>query len=205
MTPSNTGASATSSNTAVVMIDGTPPTVVCEAPPPVFVLNGPGGLVHATVSDATSGPVDANISAGVVASPAGAHTVDLTGEDVAGNTTTVPCDYIVAYKFLGFLEPLPAAHVKAGSTVPIKFRLGDANDVPIPDAEAQALADSCSVQIFFTGGNPVPNCTEYKAGPNRFEFKLKTPKGISGPHLIIVRVFDGVVVINDEAIPVVMK
>ena len=44
MTPSNTGASADSSNTVTVKIDGTPPTVTCQAPPPVFVLQRSGRL-----------------------------------------------------------------------------------------------------------------------------------------------------------------
>src|SRR5262245_3418500 len=139
MTPANTGASADSDNTATVKIDGTPPTVTCQTPPPVFVLNGPGGTVSATVTDVTSGPLTSPISGPAVVTSAGAKTIDLTGTDRARNTTTKPCAYIVAYKFLGFLEPLPAEHRKAGSVIPVTFRLGDANDVPIPDAEASAL------------------------------------------------------------------
>ena len=205
MTPSNTGASAGSDNTVTVKIDGTPPTVTCQTPPPVFVLNGPGGLVSATVTDATSGPVASPINGPAVVTSAGAQTIDLTGEDKAGNTTTEACAYIVAYKFLGFLEPLPAQHRKAGSTIPVKFRLGDANDVPIPDAEAASLVASCEVQVFFSGGNPSPNCAEYKAGPNRFDFLLKTPKGVTGSHVITIKVFDGAVVINEEeSDPIVM-
>jgi hypothetical protein len=205
MTPSNTGASATSDNTVTVKIDGTRPTVTCQTPPPVFVLNGPGGLVSATVTDATSGPLVSPISGPATVTSAGAKTIDLTGKDKAGNTTTEACAYIVAYKFLGFLEPLPAEHRKAGSVIPVKFRLGDANNVPIPDAEAAALAAACEVQVFFTAGNPSPNCAEYKAGPNEFMFRLDTPKGVTGLHVITVKVFDGAVVINQEdSGPIVM-
>ena len=204
MTPANTGASAGSANTATVKIDGTPPTVTCQAPPPVFVLNGPGGSVSATVTDATSGPLSSPVSGPAIVTSAGAKTIDLTGKDRAGNATTKACAYIVAYKFLGFDEPLPADHRKAGSTIPVKFRLGDANDVPIPDAEAAALAAACEVRVFFSGGNPSPNCAEYKAGPNRFEFLLRTPKGVTGPQVITIRVFDGAVVINEEDSPIVM-
>jgi Beta-lactamase enzyme family len=205
MTPANTGASDDSDNTVTVKIDGTPPTVTCQAPPPVFVLNGPGGSVSATVTDATSGPVTSPISGPAIVTSAGAKTIDLTGEDKAGNTTTEACAYIVAYKFLGFREPLPAEHRKAGSVIPVKFRLGDANDVPIPDAEAAALTAACEVQVFFSGGDPSPNCADYKAGPNEFMFLLDTPKGVTGPHVITIKVFDGVVVINEEdSNPIVM-
>ncbi len=205
MTPANTGASPDADNTVTVKIDATGPTVTCQAPPPVFVLNGPGGLVSATVTDALSGPVASPVSGPAIVTSAGAKTIDLTGEDKAGNTTTESCAYIVAYKFLGFLEPLPAEHRKAGSTIPVKFRLGDANDVPIPDAEAAALAAACEVQVFFTAGDPSPNCAEYKAGPNRFEFLLRTPKGVTGLHVITIKVFDGAVVINEEdSDPIVM-
>jgi len=205
MTPANTGASDDSDNTVTVKIDATGPTVTCPAPPPVFVLNGPGGLVSATVTDALSGAVASPVSGPAIVTSAGAKTIDLTGEDKAGNTTTESCAYIVAYKFLGFDEPLPAEHRKAGSTIPLKFTLGDANDVPISDAEAAALAAACEVQVFFTAGDPSPNCAEYKAGPNRFEFLLRTPKGVTGLHVITIKVLDGVVVINEEdSDPIVM-
>jgi hypothetical protein len=205
MTPANTGASAGSDNTVTVKIDATGPTVTCPSPPPVFVLNGPGGLVSATVTDALSGPAASPVSGPAVVTSAGAQTIDLTGEDKAGNTTTESCAYIVAYKFLGFDEPLPAEHRKAGSTIPLKFMLGDANDVPIPDAEAAALAAACEVQVFFSAGGPSPNCAEYKAGPNRFEFLLRTPKGVTGLHVITIKVFDGAVVINEEdSAPILM-
>ena len=205
MTPPNTGASPDADNTVTVKIDATGPTVTCPTPPPVFVLNGPGGLVSAIVTDALSGPVVSPVSGPAIVTSAGAKTIDLTGEDKAGNTTTESCAYIVAYRFLGFEEPLPAEHRKAGSTIPVKFRLGDANDVPIPDAEAAALAEACEVQVFFTAGDPTPNCAEYKAGPNRFDFLLRTPKGVTGLHVITIKVFDGVVVINEEdSDPIVM-
>ena len=197
MTPANTGASDDSSNTATVKIDATPPTVICGATP-VFVLNGPGGDVTATVSDALSGPVAALLAAPADVSSAGAKFAELTGEDHAGNTTTVACAYIVAYQFVGFFSPLPKEEVSAGSTVPLKFALADANGVRIADTEAQALADACDVRVFFSGGDPSPNCADYDAGANRFQFNLKTPESASGPHVISVKVFDGAIVLNDE-------
>ena len=61
------------------------------------------------------------------------------------------------------------------------------------------------VQIFFSAGDPSPNCAEYKPGPNRFEFRLDTPKGVTGLHVITIKVFDGAVVINEEdSAPILM-
>ncbi len=204
MTPANTGASDDSDNTVTVKIDATAPTLTCQAPPPVFVLNGSDGLVSATVTDALSGPAASPVSGPAIVTSAGAKTIDLTGEDKAGNATTASCAYIVAYKVLGFDEPLPADHRKAGSTIPLKFMLGDANDVPISDAEAAALAAACEVQVFFSASDPSPNCAEYKAGPNRFEFLLQTRRGVTGSLVITVEVLDGAVVINEETEPIVM-
>ena len=80
----------------------------------------------------------------------------------------------------------------------------DANGVPIPDDEAAALADACAVRVFFSGGDPSPSCAEYKARPNRFEFRLRTPKGAPGQQTITIRVYDGAVLINEESIAILM-
>jgi len=50
--------------------------------------------------------VTADVSSSDVATP-GVKTKSLTGADLAGNTTTANCTYVVASRFLGFLEPIP--------------------------------------------------------------------------------------------------
>ena len=203
MTPSNTGASNNSSNTATFKIDATAPTLACV--PAVFVLNGPGGNVTANVFDGLSGPASPTASSPADVSSAGAKFVAVTGEDNAGNSTTVQCAYVVSYVFLGFFPPLHKDEANAGSTIPVKFALADANGVRIPDAEAQAIATACEARIFFTAGDPSPNCARYDAGANTFHFNLKTPKSAAGLETITARVFDGVVVINEHAQDVFMK
>ena len=180
-----------------VKIDATPPTVTCQTPPPVSRQTaGRHGLRDVDRRPVRPGGLP-RVGPAIVTS-AGAQTIDLTGEDKAGNTTTEACAYIVAYKFLGFDEPLPAEHRKAGSTIPGEVHAGGRERRPDLDAEAAALAAACSVRVFFSGGDPSPNCAEYKAGPNRFEFLLRTPKGVTGSHVITIKVFDGAVVINEE-------
>ena len=111
----NAGGGETPVN-ASLQIDGTPPTVTCASPTPTFQPGSAGGTVGATVSDKGSGPVSASVSAVVSATTPAAHTVTLTGEDDAGNTTTVTCPYLVGYEFSGFAAPLPKTTVKSGST-----------------------------------------------------------------------------------------
>ena len=178
MTPSNTGASADADNTVTVKIDATRPDghlpdAAARVRPERPRRPGLGDR------DRRDSPVlsPRPISGPAIVTSAGAQTIDLTGEDKAGNTTTESCAYIVAYKFLGFDEPLPAEHRKAGSTIPVKFRLGDANDVPIPDAEAAALAAACEVQVFFYGGRPEPELRRVQGGAEPLRLPAQDAEG----------------------------
>ena len=164
-------------------IDGTPPTVTCAAPMPTFQLGSAGGLVTAVVSDAGSGPVSTSVSATASAATAGAHTVDLTGEDEAGNTATAACPYVVGgYMFGGFSSPLPKSTVKSGSTLPLKFQLQDASGQPISDEDAQALVSpSCKIAIILVKpAGPVPGCPSYDPTSKQFQLNLKTTAAMKG-------------------------
>lgn len=63
-------------------------------PPPTFRKKRPGVLV-ATVTDATSGPSSPSVAVGVDTRRAGSFTVPVTDSDLASNTTTMKCPYIV--------------------------------------------------------------------------------------------------------------
>jgi hypothetical protein len=73
--------------------DTTAPTVTCDASPTFTV--GESGEVTATVTDAGSGPESDTVSAPADTATAGSKSVELTGRDLAGNETTVSCDYVV--------------------------------------------------------------------------------------------------------------
>jgi FG-GAP repeat len=187
-------------------MDQAPPNVTC-GPTPTFTLGGPGGSVSATVTDATSGPTQSPISALVTTvdtATAGAKTKPLTGLDLAGNSATVSCPYIVAYQLLGPFPPLPKI-VNGGATIPIKFALASGDGTRIPDAEAEALAANGQVQIFFTAGTPFPNCVDYDPSADTFQFDLKTPRAPTGPQTITVNVYSGTVAINSLKIDVTLK
>jgi hypothetical protein len=191
-------------------IDKTPPTVTCDPPTPrVFFINGPGGLVTATVTDAASGPVTAALSQTVTAAQAqtaGLFFKTFTGQDKAGNQTVKGCPYIISYKFGGFLQPIPQSRYQAGSNIPVKFTLLDANDVKLPDAQALAVAANCGVRILFTGGTPSPNCAVYDAKVDQFQFNLNTSKTLAaGTYTITVEVLAGGNVVTTASVDVVIR
>ncbi len=80
--------------TTTVKRDATAPTVVCGATP-TYWLTQSGATVSATVSDATSGPVQANVTVAISTATPGARSALVTGSDLAGNTTTANCPYNV--------------------------------------------------------------------------------------------------------------
>jgi hypothetical protein len=142
----NTSASAAS---AAFKFDKTAPTVTCQTPIPSFLLGQSPASVTATVADATSQPVAANLTGAADTSTITVggtpRTVSLTGSDIAGNTTTVACGYTVAYRWDGFLQPInDTAHqvglstsvFKAGSTVPAKLQLKRADGTVVQAATA---------------------------------------------------------------------
>jgi len=90
----NTGTGPGSSPMPIVIrIDATPPTVTCP-PMPTFRKKRPAVLV-AAITDATSGPASMSVAVDADTSKAGSFTVPVTGFDVATNSTTVACPYLV--------------------------------------------------------------------------------------------------------------
>ena len=154
----------------------------------------PGRLVTATVSDAGSRPVSTSVSASASTTTGGAHTVDLTGRDNAGNTVTASCPYVVGgYTFAGFASPLPKSTIKAGSTLPLKFQLLNASGQPIGDTEAQSLiAPSCKISITLSKpAGPVSGCPKYDPTSKQFQLNLKTTDAMKGDNGVSLTVMVG--------------
>jgi hypothetical protein len=193
--------------TWTVNVDKTAPTLTC-AITPVYTLGGDHTAdVTATVADAPSGPVAASVSADVTAddvSSVGAKSKTLTGADLAGNEASIDCAYVVAYRFLGFLEPIPQTTIKRGATMPVRFRLGDASGTPLDDAEAAALADTCLVAVTLDGA--VKGCATYNPVSNTFQFDLRLPKNLTpGSHTVGVQVSAAGTVVNNETVTITVK
>lgn len=159
-------------------IDKTAPTLEVSLPEPVL-LNATV-TPRATAGDGLSGV--ASVACGAVdTSSVGAKRVTCTATDNAGNATEVTTAYSVAYDFGGFRQPipLPVSTFKAGSTIPVKFALMDANGVLVGTATAQVSAGSAL------------GMARYDATAGQYIFNLQTKGMAAGPLAITVALDDG--------------
>lgn len=189
-------------------IDRTPPTLTCSATTPSFTLGSAGGPVSAMVSDDGSGPVSASVSEAASATSAGVQTVELSGQDEAGNTATVACPYLVGYLFSGFSSPLPRATVKSGSTVPLKFQLQGSNARPISDTEAESLVSPpCKIAIILIDpAGPVSGCPRYEPVSKQFQLNLRTTAAMQGANgLSITVTLDNTIVTKGAVEPFTVR
>lgn len=193
-----------------VDIDLTAPTVTCGTTPTYVLGSTSTSGVTATVTDSLSGPVNATIGAPVTAgdvATAGVKSVSVTGTDLAGNSTTVGCPFVVAYNFLGFLQPIPRSSYQRGATIPVKFMLGNAGGTPISDAAANTLLSPvCFVRITLDGVDR--GCPGYNATAHYYQLDLKTTKAMSrGVHTIgvQVRAVDGSGLVNSETTTILLR
>ena len=100
-----TSAGGTSTVSAVVKRDTTPPAVICPSPAPVFQIYQLGAWVTASVVDATSGRANAPAQGITNTNVPGTFTTAVTGADLAGHRTTVQCSYQVVVPTCRGLTP----------------------------------------------------------------------------------------------------
>jgi len=146
--------------------DTTPPTLA-----PTVTGSGPGGavLLNDPVAVATSNADDGSGS-GVASSSCdppnvasvGAHTLECTATDVAGNTSTVQVSYVVQYRLVD-LAPTDGTTARTGKPLPVRISLARANGTLV------APCTGCVVtfQAFAVGGSG------QNAGP--FEMRFHAP------------------------------
>jgi hypothetical protein len=132
---STTGPSVATRSFTALRADTTPPTITCPSAT-AFLLNQAGATMTVTVTDAESGPTVPTITSPVPTGTVGTRSIRFAATDVAGNEAVKFCDYTVGYRFGGFRPPLSGTsvnQVKAGSNVPVKWRITDANGVGVAD------------------------------------------------------------------------
>lgn len=114
----------------------------------------------------------------------GSFTATCSGAvDIAGNpqAASVSVTYTVVYGFGGFLAPLPKSTLsKSGSSIAVKFRLTDADGVPISPGASAALAAAGKVQVTLAGPPAITQTTpcSWDALNLFFQCNIKTPKGL---------------------------
>ena len=128
------------------ILDDTPPTVTCDvAGPGPQLVAGRSARISASVRDAESGPVETSVSVKADTTSLGATTVNLTGADRAGHTTTIACPYTVV----------------AGAPNSMSVVSGSGQSAAAGSAFAQPL----QVKVTDARGNPVAGTTVTFAAP----------------------------------------
>lgn len=190
----------TSVDSAPVQVDLTDPGVNCAAAP-TFVLGSTGQQVSATVTDDTSGPAAATVTADADTSSVGTHNATVTGHDNAGRSTQATCSYRVVYDWSGFFKPidnLPVLNsVKAGSAVPVKFSLGGDQGLDVMATgyprstviSCDSTADTDAVEQTVTAGS---SSLSYDPATGQYNYVWKTDKVWAGTcRQLVVQLDDG--------------
>jgi hypothetical protein len=132
--------------------------------------------------------------------------------DVTYGSSSATGPLTIAYAHGGLLSPIPADHnaraFKAGSVIPVKFQLKDANGSLIPAAHALTLTTVIRTGLASTDVGSAPpveegagnsadsgNIFRYDAGGDQFVFNLATKDWQAGTYSIQISV-NGVVTIS---------
>ena len=153
-----------------------------------YQLNGEAGWTPMSASIGAFDSPNEDVEATFTATEIGTNTVCVRGTDAFGNTGVASCQtFLVTYRFTGFFSPIdndPLNVVKAGQAVPAKWRLTDANDVPIGDAASFVNLLSYPISCTDFAGDPNDSVEEVAAGASGlqylgdgyWQFNWKTPK-----------------------------
>ena len=136
-----------------------------------YSVNG-GAWLPMNSADGLFDEVQEDVEVTFTATAVGTHQVCVRGTDAEGNVGDPTCQsFLVTYKFTGFFSPIENDFLnmaKAGQAIPVKWRLTDANDVPIDDPAS--FADLFSSQNLCEGGLPTDSVAEDAAGDSGLQY-----------------------------------
>jgi lysophospholipase L1-like esterase len=181
-------------------VDATPPSLSVSCPSSVL-LNGSANAT-VTASDGQSGLAsDPSGSVPIFTTLVGAKTVTETAIDNVGHETTKSCTTNVGYAYSGILQPINpdgTSIFKLGSTVPVKFSLADASNVPVGTAVANlSIAkvtneiDGTYVEATSTSAATTGTLFRYDATSQQYIFNLGTKELSKGTWSLKVTLDDG--------------
>ena len=131
-----------------------------------------GAWLPMSSADGLYNEVQEDVEVTFTATAVGTHQVCVRGTDAEGNVGDPTCQsFLVTYKFSGFFSPIENDFLnmaKAGQAIPVKWRLTDANDVPIDDPAS--FADLFSSQNLCEGGLPTDSVAEDAAGDSGLQY-----------------------------------
>jgi hypothetical protein len=134
----------------------------------------------------------------------GTNTFTLTATNGVCLTATQSAQFAVTYNFLGFLPPVAnggSRLFKLGSTIPVKFQLGDANGAFVSTATARLTVQQLSGTVLLgtpidatpSGNSDTGDLFRYDASSNQYVFNLNTQPFAVGTWQVQVRLDDGTV------------
>jgi hypothetical protein len=141
--------------------------------------------------------------AAIDTSTVGLKTFTVTATDNASNTATQTASYTISYNFPGILPPVRtdgSSIFKLGSTVPVKFRIADANGNYVSIAVANLTYQKITDDILGTIEEAVStseanegNTFRYDSADNLYIFNLGTNGMTAGTYQLNINLDDGTV------------
>ncbi|MBU4340311.1 MAG: PxKF domain-containing protein [Euryarchaeota archaeon] len=191
-----------------ISIDKTPPQVTINKP-----ANGSEYILNQTLIaswsayDLLSGVASATGTASngstIDTDTVGAKVFSVTATDYAGNNVTQTASYTIAYNFLGIQPPIRSdgsSIFKLGSTIPVKFRVADANGNYVSTVVSNLTHQKITDEIFgrieesiSTSAANDGNTFRYDITDNLYIFNLGTSGMATGTYQLSINLDDGTV------------
>lgn len=178
-------------------LDTTGPTISCPTSVS-FLLHSPDATLTASIADQGSGVASSTVTVPVAVNALGPATVLVTATDLAGNTTTAPCDYMVGVQveFIGGIAGDEPNDANGGSTVVVRWRTTDALGRPVDASSLVSVtttAVSCSTGTAIGATMPArsTNGRLIDAGRGKWQFNWKTDRNWDGCRQLEVTVIGG--------------
>jgi hypothetical protein len=165
------------------------------------ILNG-GADTAMSAQDGVFNAVSEEVETTFTATEIGLNEVCVHGTDSLNNVGDPTCQsFLVTYKFDGFFSPIDNDFLnvaKAGQAIPAKWRLTDANGVPILDPASFVNFSSYPISCTDLQGDSADSVEEYAAGSSGlqnlgdgyWQFNWKTPKDYANTCRAMYVVFD---------------
>jgi len=176
--------------TGQVKVDANAPTVGISGCPSSPVLLNSTQSINVTASDQANG-------SGLVSDPSGSVSLDtssvgsksktITVDDKVGHSASATCNYSVNYNFIGFSSPVDNPGVlnvaKAGSAIPLKWQLLDANgpvtnlssvNLSVATLACAGLGTTDDLKVYASGSSGLQNL-----GGGYYQFNWKSQSSYS--------------------------